>query len=349
LTFDAGAAFIRENARADSWFLQIETFDPHEPFFVHQQYRDLYPHAYEGLHFDWPGYGPATGQTAEEIGHIRAQYAALATMCDRSLGRILDLMDEHDLWKDTLLIVCTDHGYLLGEHGWWAKNVQPWFNEVARTPLFIWDPRDRKAGVRRKSLVQMIDFAPTILDFFAVPVPPDMQGQPLRRTIADDAPVREAALFGVFGGQVNVTDARHIYMRGEPDGTNAPPLYNYTLMPMHMRWRFSVDELRGHELADAFGFTKGVRPLRIPAKPFAGVRKYGTILFDLETDPGQNRPIVDDAAELRMANLLVDLMRANDAPSEQFSRLGLPVDGAAGSLHLLAHAQQQLAGTALLA
>ena len=41
--------------------------------------------------------------------------------CDESLGRVLDLMDKHDMWKDTLLIVCTDHGFLLGEHGWWAK------------------------------------------------------------------------------------------------------------------------------------------------------------------------------------------------------------------------------------
>ncbi len=38
-------------------------------------------------------------------------------MCDYSLGRILDLMDEYDLWKDTMLIVGTDHGFLLAEHG----------------------------------------------------------------------------------------------------------------------------------------------------------------------------------------------------------------------------------------
>src|SRR5262249_42136337 len=152
-------------------------------------------------------------------------------------------------------------------------------------------------------------------DFFGVPVPPDMQGQPLWRTIADDAPVREAALFGVFGGQVNVTDARYVYMRGAPDGTDAP-LYNYSLMPMHMRARFSVDELRNHELAAPFAFTKGVRPLRIAAKSFPGARMFGTLLFDLEADPAQDRPILDDAAELRMANLLVERMRANDAPSE---------------------------------
>ena len=41
-----------------------------------------------------------------------------------------------------------------------------------------------------------------------------MQGQPLAQTVADDTPVREAALFGMFGAQVNVTDGRYVYMRG---------------------------------------------------------------------------------------------------------------------------------------
>ena len=52
---------------------------------------------------------------------MRYEYAALVSMCDAHLGKVLDLMDELDLWEDTMLIVCTDHGFLLGEHDWWAK------------------------------------------------------------------------------------------------------------------------------------------------------------------------------------------------------------------------------------
>ena len=68
-------------------------------------------------------------------------YAARVSQCDEYLGEFLDLMDEQDMWKDTMLIVCTDHGYMLGEHDWWAKIRMPWYNELANTPLFIWDPR----------------------------------------------------------------------------------------------------------------------------------------------------------------------------------------------------------------
>ena len=49
--------------------MQIETFDPHEPFFSHQQYKDLYPHDYDGPHFDWPDYK----RVVETDGQVRAR------------------------------------------------------------------------------------------------------------------------------------------------------------------------------------------------------------------------------------------------------------------------------------
>jgi hypothetical protein len=120
-------------------------------------------------------------------------------------------------------------------------------------------------------------------------------------------------------------------------------------MPTHMRARFSADELKNLELADPFSFTKGVRPLRIAGKALGGSHKFGTILFDLDTDPQQQRPLVDETAEIRMMNLLLDLMRDNDAPHEQYDRLGLPMTDRAGHAHLLAGAQYELARSASLA
>ncbi|WP_244136160.1 sulfatase [Burkholderia sp. BCC0801] len=346
LTFDAGEEFIRKNHDADAWFLQIETFDPHEPFFSYPRYKALYPHEYRGPHFDWPPYGPrCEDDTDDEVDHVRAEYAALVSMCDRSLGRVLDLMDEFDLWKDTMLIVCTDHGFMLGEHGWWAKTVQPWFNELAHTPLFVWDPRSARQGVRRQSLVQTIDLAPTILDFFGVAPTPDMQGVPLRDTIRDDTPVRQAALFGVHGEHVNVTDGRYVYMRTGPDPGRNVPLHEYTLMPTHMRAMFGVDELQEIELAAPFSFTKGVRTMKIAARPLGYSYRSGTLLFDLASDPRQERPIADADVERRMATLLRDLMVANDAPPEQYERLGLPAEGEIDRNHLLASAHSGYADT----
>ncbi|WP_199730405.1 hypothetical protein [Amycolatopsis panacis] len=66
-----------------------------------------------------------------------------------SVGRVLDFMDAHEMWCDTMLIVNTDHGFLLGEHGWWAKPVQSWFEELVHLPMFCWELRTGVAGGRR--------------------------------------------------------------------------------------------------------------------------------------------------------------------------------------------------------
>lgn len=142
--------------------------------------------------------------------------------------------------------------------------------------------------------------------------------------MARDAPVREAALFGMHGGHVNVTDGRYVYMRGPKDATNAP-LYEYTLMPTHMRHTFGVEELRDLELAEPFPFTKGCRTLKVPGRSWVNPHAFGTLLFDLQADPKQEHPMEDPAVEEYMIGHLVRLMRENDAPPEQFARLGLPV------------------------
>ncbi|MFG2629260.1 sulfatase [Streptomyces sp. NPDC048473] len=336
-TFDAGLHFVRTNHREDNWFLQIETFDPHEPFFSHARHKEHYPHDYTGAHFDWPDYKQVL-ETEEEVAHARYEYAALLSMCDNSLGRVLDTMDELALWDDTLLIVCTDHGLLLGEHGWWGKNVQPWYDETIRTPLFVWDPRSRACGERRRSLVQTIDLAPTLLDHFGLSPTPGMLGRPLAATVTSDTPVREAGIFGSFGGHVSVTDGRYVYMRACADPSNQP-LHEYTLMPTHMRGRFTPGELRDAELTGPFPFTKDVPLLKVRGSAMSNPYAFGTLLFDLADDPGQERPLVDDALELRMAGLLTDRLRAADAPADQYRRLGLPETGPVTGEHLLARAQ----------
>lgn len=321
LTFRDGLAFIAANKDEDNWFLQMETFDPHEPFFAPERFRQLYPHKYDGVHFDWPSYGKVR-ETAEQVEHVRYEYAALVSMCDHYLGKVLDEMDRLQLWEDTLLIVNTDHGYLLGEHDWWAKTVQPFYNEVARPPLFIWDPRSGKRGERRQSLVQTIDLAPTLLDYFGVPIPKCMQGRPLGPVVAGEESEREGVLFGLFGAHVNCTDGRYVYMKAPVRPDNSP-LYNYTLMPCHMRSMFGVEELRGMTVAPPFSFTKGISLLRTDASSMVNAHSFGDLLFDLQEDPHQNTAIRDPAAIERMGNLLRCLMRESDAPAEQYERLGL--------------------------
>lgn len=318
--FDRGCEFIEKNHDCDNWLLHIETFDPHEPFYVPQKYLDMYPEDYEGDHFDWPR-GDVT-ENEDEIRHCRRQYQALVTMCDHSLGRVLDLMDKYDLWKDTMLIVGTDHGFLLAEHGSWGKNKMPYYNEIAHTPLFIYDPRYKVQGERRESLVQMIDWMPTLLNFFHQEIPQDVQGKCLDQVITKDEKIHDAVLYGTFSGQVNITDGDYAYMRAAlPEYKDE--VYNYTLEPHHMTKRFTAEEMRTATLSKPFSFTKGMPLLKIKSKDKYDVNRYGTTLYDLKKDPGENCAIEDPETEMRLLQEMKRLMEETDAPEEQYVRYGL--------------------------
>ncbi|MDX8045398.1 sulfatase [Gracilibacillus sp. S3-1-1] len=322
LTFKNGLEFIEKNHNENDWFLQLETFDPHEPFVSYEEYKDLYPHDYEGKHFDWPPYY-FVQESEEVVEHGKMEYAALLSMCDRNLGKVLDMMDKYNMWEDTMLIVNTDHGYLLGEHGWWAKTVMPVYNEIANIPLFVWDPREKARNTRREALVQTIDLAPTLLEFFNVDIPETMQGKPLRGVIKEGEKIREAALFGHHGLHVNITDGDYVFMKGPATPENGP-LYEYTLMPTHMRNMFSPSELHNMELTEPFDFMKNVTPLKIKAgKGLINPYQYGSKLYNLIEDPKQENEMQDMEVELRLTKALVKLMKENDAPMEQYERLGL--------------------------
>jgi hypothetical protein len=148
----------------------------------------------------------------------------------------------------------------------------------------------------------------------------------------NDEPVRKAALYGVMGGQVNVTDGQYVYMRGNVTEDNSP-LFEYTLMPTHMNGFFSVRELNKWEKFEKFSFTKACPVMQIPSRtprllssrnnPY-GKGRTATLLFDVQTDPGQTSPLVDVGLEVRMIKLMLFEMAQNECPPEQYMRLGLP-------------------------
>ncbi|MEG1477122.1 MAG: sulfatase, partial [Oscillospiraceae bacterium] len=321
-TFENGIDFINRSLNDDQWFLQIEAFDPHEPFYTQQSYKDLYPHDYHGKNLDWPDYGKNSyGEEATE--HVRMEYAALMSMCDHYLGRLLDVMDANDMWKDTMLIVNTDHGFMLGEKEWMGKNSQPFYNELVHSPFFIHDPRAPHPGERRNALAQTVDIVPTLAEYFGIEPPQFMDGHSLTPAIRDDSPIREGALFGICGGHVNITDGRYVYMHA-PVRADNKPLYEYTLMPMHMNAPYKPEELTDISLTNEFAFTKGAMVMKVPATTPFNAYWYGTMLFDLQSDPQQAHPIQNPEVQKRLIKLMRQLMQKNDAPMEQYERLGIP-------------------------
>lgn len=327
-TFGQALDFLEVNRGSDNWFLQLEVFDPHEPFHAPPEFRAAFPTAYDGPIRDWPRYRRTEADTEQETDEMRANYAALVALCDAQLGRLLDAMDAGGMWEDTALIVTADHGFLLGEHGWWGKNRMPFYNEIASIPLFIHVP-GKTGGGRSSALSQNIDVMATLLDLHAISPPAVVQGRSLLPAL-DGGEGREIALYGVFGGAINATDGRFTLFRYPPD-METMPLFEYTLMPQHSGAAFTVAELQGADLHPGFGFTQGVPVLRIPALKGAkrppmqggGFDDTVTVLFDLAADPGQTSPARDSEAEARLtAELRAEMIR-HEAPPELYARFAL--------------------------
>lgn len=329
--FGAGFDFLDRNRDVDDWLLQIETFDPHEPFTAPERFKDEFRTGWNGPIRDWPRYG-RVDELPEECEELRANYYAVVSLCDSLMGQLLEYFDAHDLWKDTALVVTTDHGFLLGEHDFWAKNRMNMYEEIVHIPLFVHDPRKTGfAGSRRSALTQTIDLAPTFLDLFDIPRPPEMEGHPLSAVVGKDRELRRGALFGYFGGAINVTSGRHTYHRFPPN-PRSQELYQYTLMPTHIWQPFTPEELASASLSPALPFTKGSPVLKVPVIERSPMfDNYGpgalleneTRLYDLTADPGQNSPLISPATEATMIGLMRELMCANDAPPEAFTRIGL--------------------------
>lgn len=319
-TVNSGLEFIDRNKEADNWFLQIECFDPHEPFFVPEKYLDMY-----GVKDEFNGWPPYYYNTLDGkvSDNIRNYYKGLVTMCDAYVGKVLDKMDDLNLWEDTLLIVTTDHGFLLGEHEWWGKNIMPIYNEIANIPFFVYNPKNKTKDRRCTSLAQNIDVPATLLDFFKIEKPKEMLGKSLLTAMDNDMELHDGILFGYHGSNINITDGKYIYMRA-PVHKNSQEIYEYTLMPMHMSSMFSVDELKNATLVEAFNFTKETPVLKIPAKgTSSNYNRFGNRLYDIKKDPKQKQPIVDEEIELYLINKIVDIMKKNDAPKELYSFYGL--------------------------
>ena len=101
-------------------------------------------------------------------------YLACIASVDENVGRVLEYLDEHDLAKNTLVIYTSDQGFYLGENGWFDKRFI--YDVSMQTPLLARWPAHIPANSVNNSLVQNIDFAPTILDFAGVKEPGWMQG-----------------------------------------------------------------------------------------------------------------------------------------------------------------------------
>ena len=312
--------FLERNAGADDWHLHLECFDPHEPFACPQRYRDLYGDEWQGdYHFDWPDYAPVE-EDEEAVAHIRKSYAGTLTMADAWLGRLLDTMDRLDLWKDTTVVLTTDHGHLLGEQGYWAKNYMFDYKELVHIPLVVCTPDTAARPGRTDALTSTVDLMPTFMELHGGRLPPHVHGRSVAPLLGGDKTHHDAVLYGYFGKDVNLTDGQYTYCRQPLADSH---LYHHTAMPCSFSDFNSRGELAAAETGVFLEHAYGIPHyrLKVPSKRHHNAPDYNPI-YDIRADPLQQNPMRDPGLEERLAARMRGLLEEYDAPACQYERLG---------------------------
>jgi len=113
-------------------------------------------------------------------------YKRVMTSVDENVGRLLDFLDQEGLSRDTMVLYTSDNGMFVGDHFMFDKRLM--YEETMRIPLAIRYPRAVEPGQETEAFSLNIDYAPTILDYAGVEIPPDMQGRSLRPLLQGHTP-----------------------------------------------------------------------------------------------------------------------------------------------------------------
>jgi choline-sulfatase len=181
LDFDDETAFMAERAifdlarsRDQRPFLLVASFShPHDPFAVPQRYWDLYRD--EDIDMPAPAIALDTHSrrlrnvcamdaepvTEDEVRAARRAYYGAIAYIDDQLGRLMAAMRSAALAEDTIVILTSDHGEMLGERGLWYK--MSFFEGASRVPLVIANP-GRFAPRRVATNVSLVDLMPTLVE-----------------------------------------------------------------------------------------------------------------------------------------------------------------------------------------
>lgn len=183
------------------FLMMVQYFNAHRPFDPPHQYEHLYDEARlpePGTFWDdyahragparaarmqiedMPDFNPSaelTGRQRKQWNYQRFMAHFLGTLRaqDDNIGRLFTFLEKNGLMENTIIVYTTDHGFFLGDHGWFDKRFM--YEQAIRVPWMIRCPGMGTPGSVRSDWVINIDNAPTALDLAGLPAPPVMQGK----------------------------------------------------------------------------------------------------------------------------------------------------------------------------
>ncbi len=293
---DSNTAFLTNEAikyilvrQDDPWFVHISYLSPHPPFVVSEPYHALYdpldtpppvraasPEDEAKQHpwlayflYNQEGTGFTVGYTAvdnlslseSDTRQLRATYYGMISEVDAQVGRLIEHLEKTGEYDNTLIVFCSDHGELLGDHWLFAK--YGYFDQAFHVPLIVRDPRPEADGGRGKTVsafTEHIDVMPTILDWIGGQVPVACDGESLLPFCRGD----------------------------EPPG-----------WWREVHWSFDFRDIENQKIEQALGLTSDqctMTVIRDEKYKYVHFTALPPLFFDLSADPGEQHNIAADPA-----------------------------------------------------
>jgi arylsulfatase A-like enzyme len=183
---EGGIRFLRDAPRDRPFLLWLHYVNPHAPYTPPAPYDTAFlddearsgPRlkVVPGFHGGIPKQWAVPGQ--DRLGYYVAQYDGEVAVADEQVGRVLDALRQAGRRERTVVVLTSDHGESLGEHGYYFDHGEDLFDPSLRVPLIVAAP-GVPGGRRSQALASTLDLVPTILDAVKVSYPPDLAGRSL--------------------------------------------------------------------------------------------------------------------------------------------------------------------------
>ncbi|HVT73680.1 MAG TPA: sulfatase-like hydrolase/transferase [Lacunisphaera sp.] len=201
---DEAVRFIQARRDGQPFVLSVNSLEPHPPSYgpLNELHRPedvptgpafavpvgsgaskLHRHTYHVLHTK--GYKNHPIDTPADFRRLRANYYGLIAMVDRAYGRVLRALEESGQADNTIVVYCSDHGDMMGDHGLLQKSV--FYEGATHVPLMIHVPWLSRQQVMMDQPVNLVDLMPTMLDLLGAGVPAGIDGVSRAGALRDPA------------------------------------------------------------------------------------------------------------------------------------------------------------------
>ena len=183
---------------------------------------------FKALGLDWRDPSKKLSRFKYQV--LLRNFLAAGAGIDKNVGRIRAFLEENDLADNTIVIYMADHGYFLGEHGFFDKRFM--YEESIRTAFIVhWPGVVEKGIINDKDIVSNLDIASTFLDVAGIEIPEQIQGQSMVSILEGKTPENWRKTFLYTYHELANHHVQPHY--GVTDGRNKLIYY-----PAHNEWEF---------------------------------------------------------------------------------------------------------------